>query len=409
MKILLLGEYSNLHNTLAQALRAEGHDVRLVSDGDDWKGYHQDVCLRRRSTGRLDTLRYLLQLQREMRHWKGYDVVQLINPVHFVDLKAERGLRLYDWLRRHNRKVFLGAFGDDTLYIRDSYQRRPLRYCDFYTPTHEVDHAWNRSNIEGWLRTPAMVRSCEHIAATCDGIITALYEYHVAYTAIPSLRPKTTFIPLPITVEASPTPQRGEASPTPLLKEGATEPLSPAANSCEAGLPPLQGRAGGEAPIRFFIGIQRLRSELKGTDILLRVAQELQARYPDRMELVIAENLPFDEYRRRMASCDVLLDQIYSYTPAMNALQAMAMGLVAVTGGEEEQYALLGEDELRPILNVQPDEADIRARLEDLILHPDRLPALKAQSIAYVRRHHDARRIAQRYIEAWSAPTDIQA
>ena len=380
MKILLLGEYSNLHNTLAQALRAEGHEVRLVSDGDDWKAYGQDVCLRRRSTGRLDTLRYLLQLQREMRHWRNYDVVQLINPVHFVDLKAERGIRIYDWLRRHNRKVFLGAFGDDTIYIRDSYERRPLRYCDFYTPTHEVDHAWNRANIEGWLHTPAMVRSCEHVAATCDGIITALYEYHVAYMACPSLHDKTTFIPLPITLPME--------SSLPFQKENVPNGQTEVWDT---------GR-----PVRFFIGIQRLRSELKGTDILLRVAQELQAAYPDRMELVIAENLPFDEYRRRLATCDILLDQIYSYTPAMNALQAMALGLVAVTGGEEEQYALLGEDELRPIINVQPDEADIRARLEDLILHPEQLSTLKAQSIAYVRRHHDAQQIAKRYICVWS-------
>jgi glycosyltransferase involved in cell wall biosynthesis len=388
MKILLLGEYSNLHNTLAQALRAEGHEVRLVSDGDDWKGYRQDVCLRRRSTGRLDTLRYLLQLRREMRHWRGYDVVQLINPVHFVNLKAERGIRIYDRLRRHNKKVFLGAFGDDTIYIRDSYERRPLRYCDFYTPTHEVDHAWNRTNIDGWLRTPAMVRSCEHIAATCDGIITALYEYHVAYTAIPALQPKTTFIPLPITIP--------ETSPTP-SEEGAT---GQASSPLEEGK-----REDSLLPVRFFIGIQRLRSELKGTDILLRVAQELQARYPDRMELVIAENLPFEEYQRRMATCDVLLDQIYSYTPAMNALQAMAMGLVAVSGGEEEPYELLGENELRPIINVQPDEADIRTRLEHLILYPEQIPLLKAQSIAYVRRHHDARLIARRYVSAWSNQT----
>ena len=379
MKILLLGEYSNLHNTLAQALREAGHDVRLVSDGDDWKHYRQDVCLRRRSTGRLDTLRYLLQLQREMRHWRGYDVVQLINPVHFINLKASRGLRLYHWLQRHNRRVFLGAFGDDTLYIRDSYERRPLRYCDFYTPTHEVDHAWNRTNIEGWLHTPDMVRSCEEIAATCDGIITALYEYHVAYTALPALAPKVTFIPLPIALPESVAPSVTPATSNTAPREGGT-------------------------PVRFFIGIQRLRSELKGTDILLRVARELQARYPDRMELVVAENLPFDEYLRRMATCDVLLDQIYSYTPSMNALQAMAMGLVAVSGGEEEPYALLGEDELRPIVNVLPDEADIRARLEDLILHPERIPSLKAQSLAYVRRHHDARLIATRYLAAWRLP-----
>ena len=131
MKILLLGEYSNLHATLAAALRDLGHEVRLVSDGDEWKCYPTDIRLSRRSTGLLDTLTYLIRLQREMRHWRGYDVVQLINPVHYVQLKAERGLRLYDWLRRHNRRVFLGAFGDDYYHIFNSYVRRPLPYSDF--------------------------------------------------------------------------------------------------------------------------------------------------------------------------------------------------------------------------------------------------------------------------------------
>ena len=367
MKILLLGEYSNLHATLAAALRDLGHEVRLVSDGDEWKCYPTDIRLSRRSTGLPDTLTYLIRLQREMRHWRGYDVVQLINPVHYVQLKAERGLRLYDWLRRHNRRVFLGAFGDDYYHIYNSYVRRPLPYSDFYTPTREVDHAWNRQNLDGWLRNPQMVRSCQHIAHTCDGIIAALYEYYVAYQAEPDLKDKTTFIPLPIEVRDEGPEVRDEGS-----------------------------------KLRIFIGIQRQRSELKGTDILLKVARELQAKYPERMELVTAENLPFDQYTRLLSGCDILLDQIYSPTPAMNALQAMSRGIVALSGGEEEQYALLGERELRPILNTQPEEDSVRDVLEDIILHPERLPQLRQQSMLYVKRHHEAHKVARQYLDFWN-------
>ena len=39
MKILLLGEYSNVHNTLAKGLRELGHKVTVASDGDGWKDY----------------------------------------------------------------------------------------------------------------------------------------------------------------------------------------------------------------------------------------------------------------------------------------------------------------------------------------------------------------------------------
>ena len=402
MRVLLLGEYSNLHYTLACALRDMGHEVRLVSDGDEWKRYPTDVRLVRRSTRFLDTVGYLVRLLLEMRRWRGYDVVQLINPVHFIQLKAERGIRIYDWLRRHNRRVFLGAFGDDYYHIHAGYVRRLLRYTDFYTPLREVTHPWNQHNIDCWLHNPGMVRSCQHIAQTCDGIIAALYEYYVAYTAVPDLAAKTTFIPLPIQL-ADDDSRRPDDCPE---KSSDGETTSATPKACETdGLKEDIANPNDNVvkPLRFFIGIQRQRSALKGTDILLKVARELQALYPDRMELVTAENLPYAEYDRLRRRSDVLLDQIYSYTPAMNALQAMADGIVAVSGGEEEQYELLGEHELRPIVNTQPDEASVRAALEELILHPERLPELRRQSILYVRRHHEAHHVAAQYLQFWQS------
>ena len=48
MKILLLGEYSNVHNTLARGLRELGHTVTVVSNGDFWKNYPRDINVSRR-------------------------------------------------------------------------------------------------------------------------------------------------------------------------------------------------------------------------------------------------------------------------------------------------------------------------------------------------------------------------
>ena len=103
-----------------------------------------------------------------------------------------------------------------------------------------------------------------------------------------------------------------------------------------------------------------------------------------------------------MDQCDVLLDQLYSYTPAMNALLAMAKGLVAVGGGEEENYDILGETELRPIVNVRPSEEDVYRQLEQLILHPGDIARRSAEGIEYVRRHHDYLKVAQQYLDFWN-------
>ena len=365
MKILLLGEYSNVHWTLACALRKLGHEVCVVSNGDEWKGYPADISLIRKP-GRWGAISYLYKVLRLLPKLRGYDVVQLINPVHFIDLKAERGIRIYDYLRRHNKRVFLGAFGYDYYYVYDSVVRRTLRYCDFYTPTREVHHEWNSANEHDWLHTFKKEANI-HIAGTCDGIISGLYEYDVAYR--PYFPEKTTFIPFPIEVS----------------------------NTVVEILPHASNRK-----LRFFIGIQRHRTALKGTDIMLRALERIVADYPDQAEMVKAESVPFEQYKEMMRSSDVLLDQIYSYTPAMNALLAMSQGLILVGGGEEENYTILGEEELRPIINVQPDEEDIYRQLEQLVLHPERIDQLKRDSITYIRRHHDSIKVAKQYIAAWS-------
>lgn len=49
MKILLVGEYSNVHWTLAEGLRLLGHEVKVLSNGDFWKNYPRDYSLVRES------------------------------------------------------------------------------------------------------------------------------------------------------------------------------------------------------------------------------------------------------------------------------------------------------------------------------------------------------------------------
>ena len=88
MKILLMGEYSNVHWTLAQGLRALGHDVTVLSNGDFFKNYPRDIDLVRKP-GWLGGLEYVAKLHFVKPILRGYDVVQLINPM-FLELKAER-------------------------------------------------------------------------------------------------------------------------------------------------------------------------------------------------------------------------------------------------------------------------------------------------------------------------------
>lgn len=62
MKILLLGECSNLHWTLAQGLRRLGHDVTVASDGSRWMDNKRDIDLSRRGYNITDSFLSLIHI-----------------------------------------------------------------------------------------------------------------------------------------------------------------------------------------------------------------------------------------------------------------------------------------------------------------------------------------------------------
>ena len=364
MRILLVGEYSNVHWSLGEGLRALGHDVTVVSDGDSWKNYRRDIDLSRRSTGKFDTLRYIFRLQNVFRNLKGYDIVQIINPM-FLSLRASRIKGYYDYLRRHNGKMFLGAFGMDYYWVKTGLDCTTFRYSDFnFGSTPRTEEPFNQIEINDWYEGDKGVLN-RYIASDCDGIVAGLYEYYASYH--PVFPTKTTFIPFPI--------PRESIRRKPLVSIS--------------------------YPLKFFIGIQRGRSEYKGTDKMLRALERLKEDYPEKLDIIKVESVPFDEYRRLVKESDILLDQLYSYTPGMNGLLAMSQGVVLVGGGEEEHYELLGEEDLRPIVNVLPSEDDVYSKLRSLLLDIEDVRRRSKESVDYVVRHHDNVSVAQRYLDFW--------
>ena len=357
MKILLLGEYSNVHATLAEGLRQLGHDVQVVSNGDFWKDYPRDIDVSR-PEGRLGGLRLWLRICRLLPKLKGYDIVQLINPI-FFELKAERLFSIYHYLRRNNRRVILCAMGMDYYWVHECTYKKPLRYSDFNIGEQVRTDAPAVKEQKDWLGTEKE-RLNKLIACDCDGIVAGLYDDYVCYE--PYFPDKLHFIPLPIKILPSP--------------------------------PPVTTF---QLPVKLFIGISRGRSQYKGTDIMLRAAEDILKKYPEQVQLLKAEGIPFAEYEKMMNGSDAILDQLYSYTPSMNPLLAMSKGIICIGGGEPENYEILGETELRPIINVQPDYGSVCHELEQLVLHPEHIPGLKRQSVEYIRRHHDHIKVARQY------------
>lgn len=99
-----------------------------------------------------------------------------------------------------------------------------------------------------------------------------------------------------------------------------------------------------------------------------------------------------------MMGSDAIMDQLYSYTPSMNPLEAMNHGVICIGGGEPESYEILGETTLKPIINVLPTYESCVEELTKLVTDLSRIPQLRRESYAYVCKHHDYIKVAKQYI-----------
>ncbi len=374
MRILLFGEYSNVHHTLCEALRRTGHEVLLVSDGDGWKDYPRDIDLRRRYEGPWGSLLYLSKLFSMLLRLRGFDVVQLINP-HFLDLKPRWNRWMTSYLKRHNRILSLGCFGDDYYVVSRMQEPDFMEYTDFHCHGKAIDHPVNRERIERWCNAERQKTTSDAVAAA-DVLMAGLYEYYKVYDIEP-FRKKLHYMPFPIeTVED---------------------------NSVLNPVPDHQ-------KVRILFATQKKRAQMKGTDQIAPLLQRLAKEHPAEIDLRTIESVPFEQYQQEVKAADVVVDQLYSYTPAMGALEAMRQGKVVISGYEPEyahflaQYEGEGEEPsiVPGIINLRPyaDEENY-CILEESLLDKQKIARLSAGSQAYVAKYHEAEMVAQRCVSIW--------
>lgn len=368
MKILLLGDYSNCHRTLATGLRHLGHDVTLISDGSAWMQCERDLDITRRP-GKLGGMHLFWKMLYPMhRHLRGYDIVAL-SDLNFASLKPQRLRYLFDRLKRENGSLFLTAMSTDIAYLdMVSADDLPLRYSEWFVG-HEPSR-WNLQNPGLWdeWHNPQLVDYQRYALDNIDGAVSVLYEYELGMRrALGAERSAYGGIPIDISLFE---PVKLQQSPD---------------------------------KIKLFLGRDRTRMALKGTDMLEEAAREAISRHPGRADLTIVENRPFNEFINLMRDSHVVMDQIYSYTPATTALMAMAYGLNVISGAEKEYYDFIGETNLHPIINAPIDIPELVTTIEDIIVHPELIAERGRKSRAFVEKHNACDIVAKRFVDFWES------
>lgn len=378
MKILLVGEYSRLHNSLKEGLLELGHQVDLVGDGDSFKNFPVDYSIKakwsehkslgffRRVFQRI-TGEGLPELERGLRMWqiidkfKNYDVVQLINerPIK-TTLFWER--KIVARLKQNNQKLFLLSagvdyhsvsyqMGDSLRYsILDPYKQDPKLYPQYI---YALSYITAQSKL--WS---------QELSEMVNGIIASDIDYVLPLKEHPKF---LGLIPNPITIE-----------PKVLW-------------------PYVEGE-----PITIFLGINRLNYHSKGIVFFENALKQIQQRFADQVRVIVSENLPYQRYIEYYNSAHIVLDQVYSYDQGYNALEAMAKGKVVFTGAETEFLAHyhLQPDEV--CINTQPDVDFIVEKLSHLIVNPSKINDIASNAVNFIKSRHYYFDVAQNYLKVWS-------
>lgn len=360
----MLGDYSNLHACLAKELRRRGHEVTLVSDRGVYMKTDADIELRR-SSGPLGGVRYLYRIMALLPSWSGYDAVQLINP-GFLRLKPGKLKMIYDILRKNNRSVFLTLCGNDHFFVKDCIDTELFRFSEFRVGKEKTPLVMCDPNREsGWL-SPEQASYTKHLYDTIDGAMSVLPEYDMSARRHMDAG-KLLFTNLPIEIE-----------------------------NLEFTEMDIEG------PVRILIGMRGGMEIQKGTARLLDMCRELEKEMPGQIEVNAVKDLSLSEYIEELRKSHIVIDQLYSYSPATNALQTMALGRITASGAQPEYYEYIKED-VRPVFCLSPleDESEIKERLRRLVLDKEGLKRMAAEGRRLTERHNDVRDIAPLFVDHW--------
>lgn len=365
MKILLLGEASFVHSTLRKGFEVLGHNVTLVSAGCV-RNCPRDIDLSRDMRwGKLSGLKVIWQILRNIKLFVGNDIVQM-NDFHTIPLKLGWNELFFKFIKRFNKKVVRGCWGDDSV-VFDAQAQGILAYSDTHIGTRAINVEENKWRLEE-QQLPEFVSCFQYVNKHADAFAACLYEYYVYYYNKEEYRSRLYYMSLPMEI--------------PNAKDIRVK--------------------GTQWPIKVLVGIQTRRDYIKGAGIISELVEKIAVEHPDKVVVKKVHDVPYPEYCKMLAESDVLVDQLYSYTPSMNSLAAMARGTVVIGGGEEDYYNFIGEKELRPIINVRPcqDEYNMNV-LRESLLTPGRISQLSRESVAFVRKHHDYMKVSRQYVEMY--------
>jgi glycosyltransferase involved in cell wall biosynthesis len=377
MRIVLVGEFSRLHNSLKEGLLKLGHEVVLVNNGDGFKNYPSDFSnkafwcesklgnIPRQIIFKL-TKFDISKMERGIRFYfhlsklKGFDVVQFINEAP-IQTTPKFELYLLKKLFHQNHKLFLLCSGVDYVTLNHLLDKKE-RYSIMNPYFEGIQESLIQYESMWEYHSKSHKKIHDFLYNNCIGVIASDLDY------VNPLVNNSKFlgmIPNPINIE------KIEFIDNPIKDK-----------------------------IIIFLGINEGNSYKKGIPFFEKALAIIKKKYFEKIEIIITKNIPYQEYIKLFNKAHIVLDQIYAYDQGYNALEAMAKGKVVFTGAEiefEKHYNLIE----KVAINALPDVESLVNKMSFLIENPDEIIEIGKRARAFVVQEHDYIKVAKKYLEAW--------
>jgi len=377
MKILLIGEYSRLHNSLKEGLIKNGHEVLLMGTGDGFKNYPIDIDITPKTKSipilfffikafyrifkiDLSKIEVAYKLYRIAPSLKDYDVVQLINEdILKTFLKTE--IWFLNKIKKQNKKLILLSCGTDYISVKYAFDKK-FRYS-ILTPLFNNAALTKKYTYILKHISKENLKRHKYIFENIDGVLASDMDYHIPLIEHPKY---LGLIPNPINTD--------------ILKH---TPLN--INNT----------------INIFHGINTETAFKKGNVFFEEALNIIKIKYPD-VNIVTTENIPYNEYITLYNNAHIICDQVYAFDQGYNALEAMAKGKVVFTGAEQEWLDYYNLKENSVAINALPDTEYIVKKIEWLILNPKKIIEISNNARKFIEQEHDYIKISKQYINKWN-------
>ena len=377
MKILLIGEYSGLHNSLKDGLQLNGHSVTLLGTGDGFKNYPVDIEVKS-TIFEIPFLKFIAKIIDKLLKvslndfelgFKAYLKIKTLKDFDIVQLINENSFKTTPWLEtillkkilKNNKNLFLLSCGVDYISVKYALENK-FKYS-ILTPYLNDKLLLEKYRHILKYNSSEFKKLHRYIYKNIKGVISSDLDYH-----IPLIGEKKYLgmVPNPVNLKK--------------LSYDFVEI---------------------EDKVIIFHGINSKNSTKKGNDYFIRAMEIIKKNYKESVEYIEVQDLKYRDYMKSYCNCHIFLDQVYAYDQGYNALEAMAKGKVVFTGAEKEWLEHYGVSEDGIAINALPDVNYLVEKLSILIENPKKIKDISINARKFIEDHHSYDNVANIYESKW--------